>query len=99
MTRRASSSRRRSAAATRGTEVSIRGDAFYINGGRPGTWKYPDAGRRDSERNTREFVAAMREWRRHSLLAFTINLQGGNPGLWHNSALTEDAACALTTPG
>src|SRR5687767_4813317 len=39
-------------------------------------WNYPDTGRWDAERNTREFLAAMPEWRRHGLLAFTINLQG-----------------------
>ncbi|MBM4049478.1 MAG: hypothetical protein FJ279_30655 [Planctomycetes bacterium] len=112
----------------RKTEVSIRGDAFYINGrptyegrtwqGRkiegllfnsrmvqgvfddmnPETrpkWAYPDTGQWDAERNTREFIAAMPEWRRHGLLAFTINLQGGSPKgysreqPWHNSAITE----------
>ncbi len=58
-------------------------------------WAYPDTNRWDAERNTREFLAAMPEWRRHGLLAFTINLQGGNPKgygkdqPWHNSALTE----------
>jgi hypothetical protein len=58
-------------------------------------WAYPDSGEWDPERNTREFVAAMPEWRRHGLLAFTINLQGGSPEgysrnqPWHNSAFTE----------
>jgi hypothetical protein len=42
-------------------------------------WKYPDTGQWDAERNTREFIAAMPEWRRHGLLSFTINLQGGSP--------------------
>ena len=42
-------------------------------------WRYPDTGRWDPERNTREFVAAMPQWRRHGLLSFTINLQGGCP--------------------
>jgi hypothetical protein len=97
----------------RRTEVSIRGDAFYINGrptyaGRmfngkrvegllmnirvvqgifddlnPETasrWVYPDTKRWDPERNTNEFTAAMPEWKRHGVLAFTINLQGGSPG-------------------
>jgi hypothetical protein len=96
----------------RHTTVSIRGDAFFVDGrptyaGRtwrghrieglllnsrmvqgtfddhkPGTvarWAYPDTGRWDPERNTREFVAAMPEWRRHGLLAFTVNVQGGSP--------------------
>lgn len=58
-------------------------------------WAYPDTGRWDPERNTREFIAAMPEWRRHGLLAFTINLQGGSPEgysraqPWHNSAIAE----------
>ena len=55
-------------------------------------WAYPDTGKWDPERNTREFIAAMPEWYRHGLLAFTINLQGGSPEgyskeqPWHNSA-------------
>jgi hypothetical protein len=39
-------------------------------------WDYRD-GPWDAERNTREFVAAMPEWRDHGLLSLTINLQGG----------------------
>jgi hypothetical protein len=42
-------------------------------------WAYPDTGRWDADRNTAEFIAAMPEWRRHGLLAFTLNLQGGSP--------------------
>ncbi|MDX1984137.1 MAG: hypothetical protein SFV51_27935 [Bryobacteraceae bacterium] len=42
-------------------------------------WAYPDTGKWDAERNTREFLAAMPEWRKHGLLSFTINLQGGSP--------------------
>jgi CubicO group peptidase (beta-lactamase class C family) len=111
----------------RKTEVSIVGQAFYINGkptyaGRtwnghkieglllnsrmvqgifddlnPETvklWAYPDTGKWDADRNTREFVAAMSAWREHGLLAFTIDLQGGSPQgysrdqPWHNSAIT-----------
>ncbi len=59
-------------------------------------WAYPDAKRWDPERNTKEFLAAMPEWRKHGLLAFTINLQGGSPEgyskeqPWHNSAITDD---------
>jgi hypothetical protein len=58
-------------------------------------WKYPDTGEWDADRNTREFIAAMPEWRRHGLLSFTINLQGGSPEgyskgqPWHNSAFDE----------
>ena len=61
-----------------------------------GQWAYPDTGRWDAERNTREFIAAMPEWRRHGLLAFTLNLQGGSPygyskaQPWHNSAFAAD---------
>jgi hypothetical protein len=42
-------------------------------------WTFPDGKPWDPERNTREFIAAMPEWRRHGLLAFTLNLQGGSP--------------------
>jgi len=61
-------------------------------------WAYPDTGKWDAERNTREFIAAMPEWRKHGLLAFTINLQGGSPQgyskdqPWHNSAIREDGS-------
>jgi hypothetical protein len=59
-------------------------------------WAYPDTKTWDAARNTREFVAAMAEWRRHGLLAITLNLQGGSPEgyskeqPWINSAFTED---------
>lgn len=58
-------------------------------------WVYPDTKQWDPDRNTREFLAAMPEWRRHGLLSFTINLQGGCPygycqeQPWINSALAE----------
>jgi hypothetical protein len=61
-------------------------------------WNYPDTGKWDAERNTREFIAAMPEWRRHGLLAFTINFQGGSPQgysqdqPWHNSAFNDDGS-------
>jgi hypothetical protein len=61
-------------------------------------WAYPDTGKWDAERNTREFIAAMPEWRKNGLLAFTINLQGGSPQgyskdqPWHNSAINEDGS-------
>jgi hypothetical protein len=116
---------------TRKTEVSIRGDAFLVNGeptykGRTwqgkkveglllnsrmvqgifddlnpatrGQWAYPDTRTWDPDRNTREFVAAMPKWRKHGLLAFTINLQGGSPTgyskdqPWHNSAIAPDGS-------
>src|ERR1051325_8868916 len=61
-------------------------------------WAYPDTGKWDAERNTPEFIAAMPEWRKQGLLAFTINLQGGSPKgysqqqPWHNSAIAEDGS-------
>ncbi|MDX2045014.1 MAG: hypothetical protein SF097_27630 [Acidobacteriota bacterium] len=61
-------------------------------------WKYPDTGKWDADRNTREFIAAMPEWRRHGLLAITLNLQGGSPEgysrtqPWHNSAFEADGS-------
>jgi hypothetical protein len=61
-----------------------------------GRWAYPDTKQWDAERNTREFIAAMPEWRRHGLLSFTIGLQGGSPQgysqdqPWHNSAFDAD---------
>ena len=61
-------------------------------------WAYPDTHHWDPERNTREFLAAMPEWRRRGLLAFTINLQGGSPQgyskeqPWHNSAIEADGS-------
>src|SRR5438067_2765479 len=61
-----------------------------------GRWAYPDTGIWDAERNTREFLEMLPEWRRHGLLAVTLNLQGGSPTgysneqPWHNSALRED---------
>lgn len=61
-------------------------------------WQYPDTGEWDPERNTKEFVAAMNEWYAHGLLAFTINMQGGNPEgysanqPWINSAFAADGS-------
>ena len=63
-----------------------------------GLWAYPDTKKWDPDRNTREFVAAMTEWRKHGLLAVTVNLQGGSPTgyskdqPWHNSAFKEDGS-------
>jgi len=61
-------------------------------------WKYPDTGKWDAERNTREFLAAMPEWRKHGMNSFTINLQGGSPQgyssvqPWNNSGINEDGS-------
>lgn len=59
-------------------------------------WEYPDTGEWDPERNTREFTEAMPEWRKHGLLAFTVNFQGGSPEgysanqPWENNAFESD---------
>ncbi len=59
-------------------------------------WKYPDTGVWDANRNTDEFIAAMPQWRKHGLLAFTINFQGGSPEgysshqPWENNAFEPD---------
>jgi hypothetical protein len=61
-------------------------------------WTFPDGAAWDPERNTREFIAAMPDWRAHGLLAFTLNLQGGSPEgyskdqPWHNSAFAADGS-------
>ena len=44
-----------------------------------GRWAYTDTGKWDAERNVREFIAAMPEWKAHGLLAITVNFQGGSP--------------------
>jgi hypothetical protein len=63
-----------------------------------GRWAYPDTGAWDPQRNTREFIEAMPEWRKHGLLCVTLNLQGGNPRgydrdqPWRNSAIEADGS-------
>jgi hypothetical protein len=59
-------------------------------------WKYPDTQKWDAERNTGEFIAAMPEWKKHGLLAVTLNFQGGSPQgyskeqPWENNAFEPD---------
>ena len=61
-------------------------------------WAYPDTGKWDAGRNVREFLAAMPEWRKHGLLSFTVNLQGGSPEgyskgqPWETGALNPDGS-------
>jgi hypothetical protein len=61
-------------------------------------WAYPDTKTWNADRNLREFLAAMSEWRKHGLLGITVNLQGGSPQgyskeqPWHNSGFTESGA-------
>lgn len=40
---------------------------------------YPDTKKWDADRNTNEFIAAMPEWYKNGMNAFTINMQGGSP--------------------
>lgn len=44
----------------------------------PVFWDYPDS-KWDPDRNTREFIDALSDWRKAGLLAFTVNFQGGGP--------------------
>jgi hypothetical protein len=59
-------------------------------------WTFPDGAPWNADRNTREFIAAMPEWRRLGLLAFTLCLQGGSPEgysarqPWINNAFESD---------
>ncbi len=59
-------------------------------------WAYPDTKKWDAERNTAEFIEMMPVWRKHGLLAVTLNLQGGSPEgyskdqPWYNSAINSD---------
>lgn len=61
-------------------------------------WAYPDTKKWDPERNVREFIAAMPEWRKHGLLSFTLNLQGGSPEgysknqPWDTSGISSDGS-------
>lgn len=61
-------------------------------------WVYPDTGKWDPGRNTREFIENMSAWRKHGLRGFTINLQGGSPQgyskeqPWRNSAIAPDGS-------
>ena len=61
-------------------------------------WAYKDTGKWDAGRNVREFLAALPEYRKHGLLAVTVNFQGGSPEgyskaqPWHNSAIEADGS-------
>src|SRR4051794_6844201 len=59
-------------------------------------WIYPDTRIWDPERNVDEFIQNLPEYRRHGLLAVTVNFQGGSPEgysrtqPWENSAFAPD---------
>ena len=55
-------------------------------------WAYADTGKWDAERNVREFIAAMPEWKRHGLLAVTVNFQGGSPEGYSSKQTWESGA-------
>ncbi len=61
-------------------------------------WAYPDTGVWDPDRNLREFVGMLPDYRRHGLLAVTLNLQGGSPEgysreqPWENSGFVPDGS-------
>src|SRR5262249_18552917 len=55
-------------------------------------WAYPDTGKWDPERNTREFIDAMPEWRKNGLLSFTVNFQGGSPEGYSKAQPWDDTA-------
>lgn len=42
-------------------------------------WVYPDTNTWDPERNTKEFIRALPEWKSYGIVGFTLNLQGGMP--------------------
>lgn len=71
----------------------VQGTFDDLNQETRGRWAYSDTGKWDADRNTREFLDAMPEWRKHGLLAFTLNMQGGSPQgyskdqPWNNSAI------------
>lgn len=62
-----------------------------------GAWSYAD-GDWSAERNTRELIAALPEYRRHGLLAIALNLSGGSPQgyswhqPWHICGFTAEGA-------
>jgi hypothetical protein len=61
-------------------------------------WAYPDTRKWDPDRNTKEFVKNMKNWRQLGLLSFTINMQGGSPQgysqaqPWYNSGYFKDGS-------
>ncbi len=63
------------------------------------TWRYPDTGVWDPDRNTDEFCKALPSYRQHGLLAVTVGMQGGGAVFteevyphYRNSAFTPTGA-------
>ncbi len=61
-------------------------------------WAYPDTKVWDAERNVNEFMDQMPVYRAHNMLAFTLNMQGGDPigyhpdQPWINTAFNADGS-------
>ena len=61
-------------------------------------WAYADTGQWDAERNVRECIAALPDWKARGLLAVTVNFQGGSPEgysgkqTWLTGAFNEDGS-------
>ncbi len=76
----------------------VQGTFDDLNPATAAQWAYPDTKKWDADRNVNEFLAAMPEWRKHGLLAITLNLQGGSPygysnaQPWENSAFAPDGS-------
>ena len=76
----------------------VQGTFDDLNPATAAQWAYPDTKKWDAERNVNEFLAAMPEWRKHGLLAITLNLQGGSPygysnaQPWENSTFAPDGS-------
>ena len=72
---------------------AVQGTFDDANSDTRGRWAYPDSGAWDPERNTRDFIAVLAEWRSAGILSFTLNLQGGSPEgysksqPWDNTAI------------
>ncbi len=71
---------------------AVQGIFDDLNGETRSQWAYPDTGKWDPDRNTSEFIAAMPEWRKNGVLAFTVGLQGGSPEGYSKSQPWENSA-------
>jgi len=61
----------------------------YESGGSAVSFVYPDTGIWDPQRNLKEFCEALPVWRKHGLLAVTLNFQGGSPGVGAEAGATD----------
>ena len=76
----------------------VQGTFDDLNPATASRWAYPDTGKWSPERNNREFIAAMAEWKQYGVLAFTVNFQGGSPEgyskkqPWENNPFNDDGS-------